>query len=296
MLDRLTSMLAFVKAAEVGSFAGAAEILGMSQQMVARHVASLEQHLDTRLINRTTRSQSLTEVGKTYYERCRLVLAEVEAADTLAAEANAEPRGTLQITAPTSFGRYRLMPMLTRFLQQYPEVGIDVALTDRIVDLVEEGFEVAFRIGHMADSRLIARPLAPYQLVTCASPAYLRAHGTPASPRDLKKHACLGYQFRKRMVDTAWQFGQGRKVENIRVHGRIRMNDSMALMAAAVDGLGILLAPSCEVEEALASGKLVRVLQEFEVPPLPIHLVYGTARHQTPKLRRFIDASMAAFG
>ena len=164
MMDRLTSMAAFVTAADVGSFAAAAAQLGMSPQMVAKHVTFLEDRLGSRLLNRTTRRQSLTEVGRAYHERCKIVLAEADAADALAQERRALPRGRLRITAPVTFGAHSLMPLVTRYLRDHPEVEIDLALTDRFVDLVEEGREVAFRVGLLDDSGLLARSLAPYRL------------------------------------------------------------------------------------------------------------------------------------
>ena len=193
MMDRLAAMAAFVKAADAGSFAAAAGPLGLSPQMVAKHVAFLEHRLGARLLNRTTRRQSLTEVGREYRERCRIVLAEATAADALAEEAMATPRGRLRISAPVTFGAHGLVPLVIRYLRDHPDVEVDLTLTDRFVDLVEEGYEAVFRIGPLADSSLMARALAPYRLIACASPAYLRARGTPLVPPDLVDHECLGY-------------------------------------------------------------------------------------------------------
>ncbi|MGH8409080.1 MAG: LysR family transcriptional regulator, partial [Pseudomonas sp.] len=195
MMDRLSSMSAFVMAAELGSYARAAERLGMSPQMVAKHVAALERRLGARLLNRTTRRQSLTELGSAYYERCKHILTEAEAADSLAQIMNDTPRGKLKISAPVTFGSYSLMPLVTEFLRDNPEVEIDLHLTDRFVDLVEEGYEVAFRIGPLANSSLTARPLQPYRLVVCAAPKYLAERGTPLTPADLEHHECLGYAY-----------------------------------------------------------------------------------------------------
>src|SRR5260221_4503856 len=173
IMDRLTSMAMFVKAVEAGSFAAASPALGLSSPMIGKHVRFLEERLGIRLLNRTTRRQSLTEVGRAFYERCKLVLAEAEAAEALAQDLQTIPRGRLRVNAPISFGTYSLMPALMRYMRQYPEVSVDLTLSDRIVDLVDEGYEAVIRLSVLTDSTLIARSLAPYRLVACASPAYL---------------------------------------------------------------------------------------------------------------------------
>lgn len=193
-MDRLASMAVFVRSAELGSFAAAASALGLSPQMAAKHVISLESRLGARLLNWTTRRQSLTEIGRTCHERCKQVLAEANWADSLAEEAKGVPRGRLRINAPVSFGVQRLVPLITRYLRKYPNVHIDLVLNDRFVNLIEEGFEAAFRIGPLADSSLIARELSPFRLLACASPAYLQERGTPMTPSDLENHECLGFR------------------------------------------------------------------------------------------------------
>ena len=189
MIDRLTSMAVFVKAADAGSFAAAASALTMSPQMVAKHVAELERHLGGVLLARTTRRQNLTELGRSYYERCRTILADVEAAEALVPQADAEPSGLLRSSAPVTFGAHGLVPFLTDYLTQYPKVVIDLVLMDRYVDLIEEGFEVVFRVGELGDSALVQRQLAPYRLVACASPAYLSARGRANGGAPLKAAA-----------------------------------------------------------------------------------------------------------
>ena len=295
-MDRLSSMNAFVMAAELGSYARAAERLNMSPQMVAKHVAALEQRLGARLLNRTTRRQSLTELGSAYYERCKHILTEADAADSLAQIMNDTPRGKLKITAPVTFGSHSLMPLITQFLRDHPEVEIDLHLTDRFIDLVEEGYEVAFRIGPLATTSLTARPLAPYQLVACAAPAYLAARGTPLTPGDLEHHECLGYVFWSRPADREWRFQQGSASYTVQVSSRLQVNESRALMSAALDGFGIVLGPEDFLREALESGALVQVLPDFEAPSRPMHLVYTANRQRTAKLRRFVDAVLLRFG
>ena len=295
-MDRLASMAAFVKATETGSFAAAAEALGLSPQMVAKHVTFLEARLGTRLLARTTRRQSLTEIGRTYYERCKLVLAEAEAADSLAHEASAAPRGRLRVNAPVTFGTISLAPMVAGYLRAHPHVEVDLMLSNRTVDLVEEGFELAFRIGTLPVSSLIGRALAPFRLVVCAAPAYLRERGTPEVPADLDRHDCLGYADWMQPAAREWSFSKDSRVQTIAIRTRMRVNDARALHGAALAGFGIALVAEALAREALTAGHLVRVLPDYETPSRPMHLVYLADSRPTPKLRSFIDAAVAAFG
>lgn len=295
-MDRLTSMAVFVAAADLGSFAAAASALGMSPQMVAKHVVFLETRLGTRLINRTTRRQSLTEFGRTYHERCRVVLAEAEAADSLAETVRAHPRGTLRLNAPVTFGSHSLVPLLTRFLRDCPEVEVDLSLTDRMVDPVEEGFEAVIRLGPLAESSLVARPLAPYRLVACAAPAYLAAHGEPASPEDLAGHQCLDFSHWPRGRDSLWRFTRAGIAVEAQAAGRLRINDFRALLTAARDGFGIVLGVETALRDDLAAGRLVRVLPDWEAPSRPMHLLTMRDRRPTAKLRRFVELMLEAFG
>ncbi|KGS07289.1 LysR family transcriptional regulator [Burkholderia sp. ABCPW 111] len=295
-MDRLTSMAVFVKAAETGSFAAAGESLGLSSQMVGKHVRFLETHYGMRLINRTTRRQSLTEAGRAFYERSRAVLAEAQAVDALAANLMAAPRGTLRINAPISFGVHCLMPMLAVYMRAYPEVQVDLTLSDRVVDVVDEGYDAVIRIAPLADSRLIARPLAQYRLVLCASPAYLAEHGTPAEPADLAAHECLGFSYSGQPAALEWPFESAHGQQAVRVRSRLAVNNGAALRMAALDGLGIILQPTELVGDDLAAGRLVRLLPGYEPPARPIHLLYSPDRRPTPKLRSFIDYVIATFG
>ncbi|MCF7543924.1 LysR family transcriptional regulator [Pseudomonas petrae] len=295
-MDRLSSMEAFVTAAECGSYARAAERMGLSPQMVAKHVAALEHRLGARLLNRTTRRQSLTELGQAYLERCRHILSEAKAADSLGEIMNDTPRGKLKISAPITFGSSCLMPFVTEFLRQHPEIEIDLQLTDRFVDLVEEGFDIAFRIGPLEVSSLTARPLAPYQLVACAAPGYLAERGVPQRPQDLSQHECLGYAWWSRPIDREWVFCKGPMVERVQVASRLRVNESRALLSAALDGFGIVLGALEYLEPALRSGALVRLLPDYQAPSRPMHVLYTASRQRTAKLRRFIDAALVRFG
>ena len=294
-MDRLTSMAVFVRAADSGSFAAAAATLDLSPQMVAKHVAGLEIHLGARLIARTTRRQSLTEIGRTYYERCKVVLAEVEWADSLAEEAGAAPRGRLRVNAPVSFGSHSLIPMITRYLREHPGVEIDLVLNDREVDLVEEGFEAVFRIGPLPESGLIARSLAPFRLVACASPAYLCERTVPEAPEDLAAHDCLGYTHSGSKA-AVWRFVRDGTCCEVAISARLLVNNAMALLTAALDGFGIALIAEDLAREPLRDGRLVAVLPDHAAPVRPIHLINLADRRQTPKLRSFVAASLAAFG
>lgn len=295
-MDRLTSMAIFAKAAEAGSFAAAGAALGMSSQLVGKHVRALEARYGMQLINRTTRRQSLTEAGRAFYEGCKAVLAEAEAVEALTANLQAVPRGTLRVNAPVSFGAYRLAPALARYLADHPEVQVELTLSDRVVDLVDEGYDAVIRIAPLPDSRMIARPLAPYRLIVCASPAYLAARGTPRRPEDLADHECLGFAYWGRPPEPEWVLTGERTTTNVRVGGRLSINSGQGLRMAALAGLGIILQPLELLDDDLASGRLVRVLPGYEAPPLPVHLLFSPDRRPTPKLRSFIDFVTATFG
>jgi DNA-binding transcriptional LysR family regulator len=262
--------------------------LGISPQMVAKHVTWLESRLGARLINRTTRRQSLTDIGKAYHERCRIVLADADWADALADEARGAPRGRLRINAPVSFGTHTLTPVVARYLRQYPQVEIDLVLSDRYVDLVEEEFEAVFRIGPLADSSFVARALAPFRLVACASPEYLRERGAPATPPDLDHHECLAYASASGPAASDWHFARAGASHKVEVRHRLRLNDAKALLVAALSGFGIAFIAEDLAREDLRTGRLVRVLPDYETPSRPIHLIYHPGRRQTPKLKSFI--------
>lgn len=295
-MDRLASMAAFVKTVEIGSFAAAANALSMSPQMIAKHVSWLESRLGARLLNRTTRRQSLTDIGKAYYDRCKLVLADADWADSLADEARGAPRGRLRVNAPVSFGTHSLTPVITRYLRQYPEVEVDLVLNDRFVDLVEEEFEAVFRIGPLADSSFTARELAPFRLVACASPDYLCEKGVPATPADLETHECLVYASSSGPTVSDWRFVRGDENYRLDMKHRFRVNDAKALLIATLNGFGIAFIAEDLAREGLRSGRLVKVLPDYETPSRPIHLIYHPDRRQTPKLKSFISAVIGELG
>lgn len=292
-MDRLQSMAVFVKAADTGSFAAAGAALGMSSQMAGKHVSALEQRLGTKLLNRTTRSQSLTEVGRQFYEHCKIVLAEVDTAESVAQDLTSSPRGRLRISAPVTFGTFSLMPLITQYLKTYPEVQIDLSLTDRLVDLIDEGYEAAIRIGPLTDSTLLSRSLAPYRLIACASPDYLAAHGIPASPAELVDHECMGFTYWARPPAKEWLFTQGGRTHSVQVNNRFQVNDARAQLSAAQDGLGVILGAEVMLRADLDSGRLVRLFPDYEAPSRPVHILFPGDRRLTPKLRSFVDLVVA---
>ncbi len=293
-MDRLLSMGVFAKAVESGSFSAAGDALRMSSQLVGKHVQTLEQHLGVRLINRTTRRHHLTEAGFAFYERVKIILAEVEAAEGSAAMSGGTPRGRLRINAPVSFGIHALARHLPDYLAAYPEVSVDMSLSNRYVDLIDEGFDVAFRVGELSDSGLIARALAPYRLRLCAAPSYLANHPPISHPRDLGQHECLGFSYTE--LRTRWTFVGPEGEITVAVSGTLMVDSGEALLMAARAGMGILLQPCELVREDLAAGRLVQVLPEYPIPTRPFHLLYAPDRRMTPKLRSFIDFAVAAFG
>lgn len=293
-MDRLASLAVFVKAVDFGSFSAAGRDLKMSPQLVGKHVQQLESRLGVRLLTRTTRRQSLTDFGRAFYERAQVILAEVDAAEGLAAETRAVPTGKLRINAPVSFGMHTLAPRLPEYMRRFPRVAVELTLNNRAVDVIHEGYDAVFRIGELSDSGLIARPLAPYRLVLCAAPSYLSTHPVPATPRDLQAHDCLGFAHTE--LRTHWTFDgpEGRIV--VPVSSRFMADHNDPLLCIGLAGLGILLQPFELVREALNDGRLVELLPEYPVPTRPLHVLYAPDRRPTPKLRSFLDFAVEAFG
>lgn len=286
-MDRLTALRAFVLVVETGSFSAAARRLPLSKSMVSRLVAALETDLGVRLLQRTTRSVTPTEAGRAYVERCQRILADLEEADQLVSQLQMVPKGILRISAPMSFGIRHLTPALPPFFHRYPDVQIDLSMSDRVVDLVEEGFDMAVRIGRLADSSLVARRLCGIRMCVCASPAYLDKHGTPHRPEDLAAHECL---MSAALVATGWRLlGADGKVATMPVGGRFHVNNGDANRAMAVAGCGIAYLPTFFVGDDLRAGTLVRLLDEFMPQDAAMHAVYPHGRHLSPKVRAFVD-------
>lgn len=291
-MDTLDAMRVFVAVAERNGFSAAAEALGISTAAVTRQVAALEKRLSTRLLNRTTRRVSPTSAGAAYYQRCVQLLAEFDDMEAAIGAQALQPSGLLRITAPVSWGVARLAPLLAGFRERCPQVQLDLSLSDRQVDIVEEGFDLAIRITREPAPALIARPLAQAQVRLCAAPAYLAAHGVPQHPRDLTAHQCLAYSYWA--GGNAWQL-QGPEGEvAVAVAGALRANNGDVLREAAIGGLGIVAQPDFLVDEALADGRLVPVLPAWRIAPVGIHAVYASRSHLAPKVRSFIDHLLQA--
>ncbi len=294
-MDRFSALNAFVKVAETRSFSEAAEKVGLSKSAVSRLVAGLEADLGVRLFHRTTRSIAMTEAGQGYFDRASRILADLEEADLAVSQLQAAPRGRLRVSAPMSFGFLHLAPALPDFLHLYPEVRIDVAMNDRFVDLVEEGFDVAVRIGQLEDSGLIARRLAPVRLAVCASPDYLARRGVPLAPEDLRSHDCLCNSNLAHAHEWKFIRPDGSQV-TVSVDGPLTVNNGDSLKAAALGGLGIITLPTFIVGEELSRGSLVSLLEAYLPGQIALHALYPHARHLSPKVRAFVDFLAARFG
>lgn len=289
-MDLLRSMEAFVLTVKTGSFAASAISLNTSPQMIAKYVVFLENYLGLKLLNRTTRSQKLTEFGKQYYEKCLFILDEVKSSKTLAQQFIEEPKGRLRISAPVSYGHFNLISVLSRFMRCYPKVNVDLQLSDRYVDLVKDDFDIVFRIGELSNSSYIARKLNSYKLIFAASPTYLAKNGIPVTPNDIKKHQCLIYQYvNPTKKDYLWPFSINGKVINIPISGTLKSNDTLALANAAVEGLGITMLPQSMLSELIRQNKLFPILQDFLPPAREVHLLYKADKQQPPKLKMFIE-------
>jgi DNA-binding transcriptional LysR family regulator len=295
-MDSLTSMKVFGAIVEAGSFASAARRLKLSRAVVTKHVAALEDRLNVRLLERTTRRLSVTEAGGRYYERCSHILAEIEDAEREATQATAVPRGTLRISAPHTFATMHIAPHLAGFRQRFPEVNVEIILSDRFVDLLEEGFDLAIRVADgLPESSLVARQLAVCRFVVCGAPEYFKRHGEPKVPDDLAKHPCLGYTLSPR--EHSWVFvcpHDQRHVVN--VSGPLRSNSGDLLREAAVGGAGVMLLPTFYVGEDLERGRLKAVLTDYRVQDYGIYAVYPSRKHLTAKVKALIDYLSERYG
>ena len=292
-MDRIAAMESFVSTVERGSFAAAAIGRPLSATMVGNHVRFLEARLGALLLNRTTRQQSVTEFGRAYYEHCLVILAELEAAEMAAEAIQVVPRGLLRVTAPVALGTTLMPSLLAGYLSRQPEIKIDLVLQDRRLDLLADEVDVAIRVGTLQDSSMVARALPPLQLIVCAAPAYLTAHGTPNSPADLAACNCL--DFTHAAEPLLWRFGRQGSGVAVKVSGNLLINSGPALRAAALAGIGIVMQPEIVVADDLAAGRLVRLLPDHAAPALKTHLITLPNRRSTPKLRSFIDYVTAEF-
>lgn len=286
-MNRLESMSVLIAVVDSGSLSGAARRLGMPLATVSRKVAELESHLNTRLLHRTTRQLSLTEAGASYVAACRRILEDIGEAERAATGEYASPKGELVVTAPVVFGRLHLVPVVAEFLAHYPEIEINLMLTDRVVHLMEEHIDAAVRIGELPDSSLMATQVGAVRRVVCASPDYLATHGVPARPEDLAGHACITFEVLESV--GAWVFDTGKSQTSVRVRSRLAVNTAEAAIDAAMLGVGVIRVLSYQVAQALGKNALQVVLEPYESAPLPVSLVH---KGQTPlplKLRAFLD-------
>jgi DNA-binding transcriptional LysR family regulator len=287
VVDKLASLRAFVKVVELGSFSEAGRRLRLSRSAVSKYVADLENDLGVQLLNRTTRQASPTENGQAYFERALAVLADLDAADQSVAHLQSTPRGLLRVNAPMSFGTIKLGPAIADFMALYPELKIQLVLSDEHVDPVQEGLDVTLRIAELESSSLIARKIVPIERVVCASPDYLERHGTPAHPNDLRSHNCLTYGFLA--TGNQWKLSGSDGDHWIQPNWTLCANNAEVLRDAAVKGRGIALLPVFIAEAELKSGALRTLLSDYKSPPLTLYAIYPPTRHLAIKVRLFID-------
>jgi len=286
-MDILPGMAVFAEVVEAKSFTGAARRLGMSKAAVSKQISRLEERLGARLLNRTTRKLSLTEVGAAFYERCARIVAEAEEAELAVTRLHETPRGTLRVDVPVDFGIQYLTPLLPAFMLANPELKVDISFNDRFVDLVDEGFDLAIRIGQLPDSSLIARKLAETGAVICAAPEYWDRHSRPTHPSELEDHNCFAYSYLA--TGNEWRLKGAEGEIAVRVSGTLRANNGNALRQAAVAGLGVVATPVFMACDDLRAGRLEPVLRDYEAPRRGIYAVYPHNRHLSTKVRAFVD-------
>jgi DNA-binding transcriptional LysR family regulator len=286
-MDKLKAMAAFVQIVEKGSLTAAAKVLGASLPSTVRTLAALERSLGARLLNRTTRRIALTDEGRAYYERARRILGDVADVEAAVSQKQGTPRGRLAIGAPVMFGRLHVAPLAVEFLAKHPQVQMELLLVDRVVNLVEEGLDASVRIGHLADSSLVAIELGRTRRVVCATPAFLKRHGVPREPDELARIPCVRFTS---LATDAWEFGAGRKTRRVPVAGPISTNQVDAALDACLRGLGCGQFLCYQVAADLKAGRLRHVLEAHEPEPMPISLIYPQARLVSARLRAFIDS------
>jgi len=293
-MDTIDGMRTFVTVAAQGSFSGAAEYLGMSPQLVSKYVGQLETRLDVRLLNRSTRTLSITEAGQAYYDRCRQVLADIDEMETAVGEQTGKARGTLHINAPMSFGFTHLGRAIAQYQRDELEVAVNLTLNDRVVDIVSEGFDLAIRIARLDESSLIARQLAPVRLVLCGAPSYFKQRGIPETPEELAEHNCLGYTYSS--DQDVWTFTRDGETHSVKINGRFSANNGDVLRLAAMSGAGLVLQPTFIVGDDIRAGRLQRVLDDYRVEELNVYAVYPHRQYLSAKVRTFVDFLVSYFG
>lgn len=299
-MDVFQAMTVFVKVVEAGNMTAAARQCEMSTTMVGNHLKALEQRLGVSLLQRTTRRQNLTEFGLQYYRRCVEVLGLVSDSERMAEHVQTRPSGTLRLTAPPAFGAERLAPMLSDFTRRYPELKIEVVLSNQLMDLIEHGFDAAIRLGVPESSALIARPLQDYTLTICAAPDYLKRCGVPGTAEELRNHNCLAFAYPAgddwRAADKLWKLTGPEGEMEIPVSGPMIVNSSPALRQAALAGMGVAMLPDVLISDDLKAGNLIPLLQNYQPPSRPLWLMYPQDRYRLPKVRYFVESALAAWG
>ncbi len=292
-MDKFQEMRVFAAVVDAGSFVGASDALDMSKPAVSRHVADLETRLGVRLLHRTTRKLSLTEEGEVFYARCTELLGNIEEAEAEITSRSGQATGQLKVSAPVSFGLLHLAPLWAEFMAHHPKVVLDVTLSDRMVDLVEEGFDVAVRIARLPSSSLISRKLSSTRMILCASPTYLKVNGTPAHPSELAGHTVVAYSLLS--MGEVWEFDGPQGHIAVKVEPRMRTNSGDTCRAVALRHQGLIIQPSFLVGEDLRSGALVEVMPEQRSIEMGIYAMYPTRKHVLPKVRLLIDYLVEAF-
>lgn len=293
-MDTLTAMKVYCSVVENDSLAGAARTLNISPSVVSKQLSALEDRLGVRLLNRTTRRVSVTEVGTAYYDRCKRILADVDEAEIAVSRTHSEPRGLLRITAPSTFAHRHVTPHLPKFIDRFPEVEVQVQVNDRIVDLVDDGIDLAIRIAQLKDSSLIARRLAPNHRLIVATPEYLKTWGIPDRPEDLLQHALITWPQGNPVND--WHFMVDDNEQMIRTKGTISMNNGDSILSTVLAGGGLAMMNAFMAGEYVQDGRLLPVLDDYVREDVPIYAVYPSSRHLSPKVRAFVDFLVEIYG
>jgi len=288
-MDRLQSMLIFTRVADLGSFTQAAEQLQMPRPTVSTAVQELEDHLRVRLLHRTTRKVALTEEGTAYYERCVRVLADIDDAEALFSGVAAGPRGVVRVDLPERLALHTVIPALPQFFRQYPDIRLVLSVSDRLVDLIQEGIDCVVRVGHLSDSSLVARRIGCFEQINCAARSYLASHGTPETPAELANHLQVGFFSSQTGRDLDWEYQAQDQVHYVKVPSQISVNSAQAYLACCQAGLGIIQAPLEGLAERLASGEFEEILSAWRPAPLPVSVLYPHGRHLAPRVRVFIE-------
>jgi DNA-binding transcriptional LysR family regulator len=294
MIDHASEMAAFVKVVDSKGFSAAAPALGLSPSAVSKLVTRLETRLGVRLLQRTTRALHLTEEGEAFYAAARRIVGDIEALENQITGERGTPHGLLKVTTSLAFATHQLAPVLSEFLARHPAVQLELLPTDRVIDMVEEGVDIAIRIGRLADTSFMARKIGEDKRLICAAPDYLARHGTPRQPEDLMRHACIVSRERPHL--NRWEFRQGGEVREIEVSGRVAVNEGEAQMQFALQGVGIVRLTRLTVAQAIREGRLVSLLDDFSADqPVPIHAVYPHRRHLAPKVPAFVNFLIEKF-